>query len=242
LWKPRETKSPSKRQADPSAVTRARVTLAHGAPDRSELNPLDPSPAALDRAEAAIRRGQIVAIPTDALYTLVADPFSVPAVRKVYEAKGREIQRALPMLVRDVAMVEELARDITPRFRLLVRKFWPGPLTVIMPAAPHVPLRATGNTGRLAVRQANCRLADLLIARLNQPIIATSANISGLPTCRSGIEVFGIMDGRVDLVLDGGHCEGVGASTVDITDLDWKIIKQGVISEKEIAACLDMAE
>jgi L-threonylcarbamoyladenylate synthase len=237
LWNLPERKSPSKRLAEP-----ARVTLAHVATDLIEIDPLDPSPAALDRAEAAIRRGQIVAIPTDALYTLVADPFSVPAVRKVYEAKGREIQRALPMLVRDVAMVEELARAITPRFRLLVRKFWPGPLTVIMPAAPHVPLRATGNTGRLAVRQANCRLADLLIVRLNQPIIATSANISGLPTCRSGIEVFGIMDGRVDLVLDGGRCEGVGASTVDITDPEWKIIKHGAISEKEIAACLDIED
>jgi L-threonylcarbamoyladenylate synthase len=209
------------------------------ATDLIEIDPLDPSPAALDRAEAAIRRGLIVAIPTDALYTLVADPFSVPAVRKVYEAKGREIQRALPMLVRDVLMVEELARDITPRFRLLVRKFWPGQLTVIMPAAPSVPLRATGNTGRLAVRQANCKLAELLIARLNQPIIATSANISGLPTCRSGIEVFGVMDGRVDLVLDGGPCEGIGASTVDITDPEWKLIKVGAISEREIAACLE---
>lgn len=209
------------------------------ATDLIEIDPLDPSSAALDRAEAAIRRGLIVAIPTDALYTLVADPFSVPAVRKVYEAKGREIQRALPMLVRDVLMVEELARDITPRFRLLVRKFWPGQLTVIMPAAPSVPLRATGNTGRLAVRQANCKLAELLIARLNQPIIATSANISGLPTCRSGIEVFGVMDGRVDLVLDGGPCEGIGASTVDITDPEWKLIKVGAISEKEIAACLE---
>jgi len=209
------------------------------ATDLIEIDPLDPSSAALDRAEAAIRRGLIVAIPTDALYTLVADPFSVPAVRKVYEAKGREIQRALPMLVRDVLMVEELARDITPRFRLLVRKFWPGQLTVIMPAAPSVPLRATGNTGRLAVRQANCKLAELLIARLNQPIIATSANISGLPTCRSGIEVFGVMDGRVDLVLDGGPCEGIGASTVDITDPEWKLIKAGAISEREIAACLE---
>jgi len=209
------------------------------ATDLIEIDPLDPSPAALDRAEAAIRRGLIVAIPTDALYTLVADPFSVPAVRKVYEAKGREIQRALPMLVRDVLMVEELARDITPRFRLLVRKFWPGQLTVIMPAAPSVPLRATGNTGRLAVRQANCKLAELLIARLNQPIIATSANISGLLTCRSGIEVFGVMDGRVDLVLDGGPCEGIGASTVDITDPEWKLIKAGAISEREIAACLE---
>ena len=168
--------------------------------DLIEIDPLDPSEAALDRAVAAIFAGKVVAVPTDALYTLIADPFSVPAVRRVYSAKGREIQRALPLLVRDALMVEELAREISPRFRILSRRFWPGPLTLIMPASPAVPLRATGNTGRLAVRQARCRLTDELIARLNQPVIATSANISGLPTCRSGIEVFGIMDGRVDLV------------------------------------------
>jgi L-threonylcarbamoyladenylate synthase len=111
-----------------------------------------------------------------------------------------------------------------------------------MPASSAVPLRATGNTGRLAVRQARCRLTDELIGRLNQPVIATSANISGLPTCRSGIEVFGIMDGRVDLVLDGGHCEGMGATTVDITELDWKMIREGAILRQDIADCLEGVE
>ena len=208
------------------------------ATDLIEINPLEPSSEALDRAAAAIRRGLVVAVPTDALYTLLADPFSLQAVRKVYRAKGREIHRALPMLVRDALMAEDLARDISPRFRVLSRRFWPGPLTMLLPAAPKVPLRATGNTGRLAVRQARCLLTDELIARLNQPVIATSANISGLPTCRSGIEVFGVMDGRVDLVLDGGPCEGIGASTVDITEPEWRIIKEGAISAREIADCL----
>lgn len=212
------------------------------ATDLIEIRPLDPSPDALDRAADLIQHGRIVAIPTDALYALAADPFSLMAVRQVYHAKGRQIHRALPVLVRDALMVEELAREISPRFNLLARKFWPGPLTVILPASPKMPLRATGNTGRLAVRQAQCRIADELIARLNQPIIATSANISGRPTCRSGIEVFGVMDGNVDLVLDGGVCEGVGATTVDITEPEWRIIKQGAISEKEIAECLEDGE
>lgn len=209
------------------------------ATDLIEIQPLDPSPEALDRAAELIRRGRIVAIPTDALYALVADPFSLLAVRQVYHAKGREIHRALPILVRDTLMVEEYAREISPRFNVLARKFWPGPLTIIMPASAKMPLRATGNTGRLAVRQAQCRVADELIARLNQPIIATSANISGRPTCRSGIEVFGVMDGGVDLVLDGGMCEGVGASTVDITEPEWKVIKEGAIPESAIAECLE---
>jgi L-threonylcarbamoyladenylate synthase len=103
-------------------------------------------------------------------------------------------------------------------------------------------LRATGNTGRLAVRHAQCKVTDELIARLNQPIIATSANISGRPTCRAGIEVFGVMDGSVDLVLDGGECEGIGASTVDITGIEWKMIKEGAITQSEIADCLEGAE
>ena len=212
------------------------------ATDLIEIDPHEPSTEALDRAVAAIRSGRVVAVPTDALYTLIADPFSLPAVRKIYQAKGRENHRALPLLVRDALMVEDLARDISTRFALLARKFWPGPLTMILPAAPRVPLRATGNTGRLAVRQARCILTDELIARLNQPVVATSANMSGRPTCRSGIEVFGIMDGRVDLVLDGGHCEGVGATTVDITEPEWRLIKEGAITGKEITACLDAAE
>jgi len=146
------------------------------------------------------------------------------------------------MLVRDPPMAEELAREISPRFRILARRFWPGPLTMIMSASPRVPLRATGNTGRLAVRQAHCRLTDELITRLNQPVIATSANRSGHPTCRSGIEVFGVMDGKVDLVLDGGHCEGMGATTVDITEPEWRMIREGAITHREISECLEISE
>jgi L-threonylcarbamoyladenylate synthase len=209
------------------------------ATDLIEINPLDPSSEALDRAVASIRAGKIVAVPTDALYALVADPFSLPAVRRVYKAKGRQIHRALPIIVRDALMVEELSTDISPRFKMLSRKFWPGLLTIIMPASPLVPLRATGNTGRLAVRHSAALVTTELMNRLNQPLIATSANISGRPTCRSGIELFGVMDGSVDLVLDGGLCDGTGASTVDITEPQWQMIKEGAVSRHEIAECLD---
>lgn len=216
-----------------------RATLDRVATNLIEVDPESPSGEALDRAEAAIRLGQVVAIPTDALYALVADPFDLRAVRQVYYAKGRENHRALPLLVRDALMVEEYVREVTPRFQILARRFWPGPLTIIMPASPTVPLRATGNTGRLAVRQAKCRLVDELLARLDQPLIATSANLSGRPTCTSGIEVFGVMDGRVDLVLDGGPSIGVGATTLDITEVEWQLIREGAIPKSEIAGCLD---
>jgi L-threonylcarbamoyladenylate synthase len=211
------------------------------ATDLVEINPDDPQPAALERAAAAVRGGKVVAIPTDALYTLVADPFHLRAVTGVFHAKGREPQRSLPILVRDTLMAEELASELSKRFTILTRRFWPGPLTIIVPASAKVPLKVTGNTGRLALRQSRSVVANKLIDLLNQPLISTSANISSRPTCRSGIEVFGMMDGRVDLVLDGGLCAGAGATTVDITEPYWRVIKQGAIEEKEIAECLKPA-
>ena len=208
------------------------------ATDLLEINIDDPQPEALERAAGAIRRGKVVAIPTDALYTLVADPFNLRAVSQVFVAKGREIHRSLPLLVGDITMAEDLAKELSNRFFLLARRFWPGPLTLIVPASEKVPLKVTGNTGRLALRQSRSVVANRLIAALNQPLISTSANISGHPTCRSGIEVFGMMDGRVDLVLDGGACSGGGATTVDVTEPVWKLIKQGGIEEKQIVECL----
>jgi L-threonylcarbamoyladenylate synthase len=135
-------------------------------------------------------------------------------------------------------MAEELTRELSTRFYVLARHFWPGPLTVIVPASAKVPLRVTGNTGRLALRQSRSKVASALLEKLNQPLIATSANISGQPTSHSGIEVFGKMDGRVDLVLDGGLCTGQGSTTVDITEPYWRMIREGSVTEKEVAEVL----
>jgi L-threonylcarbamoyladenylate synthase len=208
------------------------------ATDLVEIDPERPQPEIIERAAAAVRRGRVVAIPTEALYTLVADPFNLRAVAGVFHAKGREPHRSLPLLVSDLVMAEEIGKDLNNRFFILARRFWPGPLTIIVPSSAKVPLRVTGNTGRLALRQPKSQVAAALVAHMNQPLIGTSANISGHPTCRSGIEVFGVMDGRVDLVLDGGICTGAGATTVDITEPYWKLIKQGAIEDKEIAESL----
>jgi L-threonylcarbamoyladenylate synthase len=208
------------------------------ATDLLEIKQDAPPEEAIARAADVIRKGGLVAIPTDALYALVADPLNLHAVGKVFVAKGREPQRSLPLLVSDIMMAEELCKETSSRFFMLGRKFWPGPLTLIVPASARVPLRVTGNTGRLALRVPNSKTALALIEKLGQPLIGTSANVSGTPTARSGIEVFGAMDGCVDLVLDGGLCTSAGSTTVDITEPYWRLIKEGTISEKEIAECL----
>jgi len=208
------------------------------ATDLIQIDQDQPLPEAIERAAAHVRRGDVIAIPTEALYVLVADPLNLHAVGRVFAAKGREIHRSLPLLINGVYMAEELAREVSSRFQILARHFWPGPLTIIVPASAKVPLKVTGNTGRLAVRQSRSRVAQALLEWLDQPLIATSANISGQPTCRSGIDVFGVMDGRVELILDAGPMAGEGATTVDITEPYWKVIREGALSEKEIAECL----
>jgi L-threonylcarbamoyladenylate synthase len=206
--------------------------------DLIEIDSDHPDPSAVARAAEIIQKGGVIAIPSDALYTLVADPLNLHAVGRVFKAKGRESQRSLPLLVSDLLMAEELAKELTSRFYLLARHFWPGPLTLIVPATANVPLKVTGNTGRLALRQSKSSVAQALLEALDQPIISTSANLSGQPTSRTGIEVFASMDGAVDLVLDGGLCIGEGSTTVDVTEPKWRVIKEGTISEKEIAECL----
>jgi L-threonylcarbamoyladenylate synthase len=208
------------------------------ATDLIEIDPERPAESAIDRAAAAIRRGEVVAIPTDALYSLVCDPLNLHAVGRIYAAKGRQTDRALPLLVSDMVMAEELSKDVSPRFYLLARRFWPGELTIIVQASSRLPLKVTGNTGRLAMRQSKSKVATALLEKLAQPLIATSANLSGQPTCTRGIEVFGAMDGRVDLVLDGGVASGLGATTVDITEPYWRVIKEGAVLEKDIAEIL----
>jgi L-threonylcarbamoyladenylate synthase len=208
------------------------------ATDLVQIDPAQPQPEALERAASAIRRGRVVAIPTDSLYVLVADPFHLGALARVYRAKGRDDHSALPLLVGDMMMAQDLAAELNNRFFILARRFWPGPLTIIVPASAKVPLKVTGNTGRLALRHARSKVAAELIVMLGHALIGTSANLSSHPTCRSGIEAFGILDGRVDLVLDGGVCTGAGATTVDITEPYWRLIREGAISEKEIAEAL----
>ena len=198
----------------------------------------NPDDAAVAAAIRAVRRGEVIAIPSDALYVLVADPLNLNAVSKVFEAKGREPHRSLPLLVDSVGMAAEYADELPSSFYLLARRFWPGLLTVIVKASSRVPLRVTGNTGRLALRRPASALAKRLVADFGTPLIATSANVSGKPTCRGGFEVLGTMDGRISLIVDGGIIEGPASTTIDITALQWRLIKQGGVTADDIDACL----
>jgi L-threonylcarbamoyladenylate synthase len=180
------------------------------ATDLLEVDPHNPPAAAIARAADEISRGRVVGVPTDALYVLVADPLNLHAVGKVFASKGRESIRSLPLAISDMLMAEELATELNSRFFILARHFWPGPLTIIVPAAAKVPLKVTGNTGRLALRHAKSPTLNAIIEKMGRPLIATSANLSGQPTLHSGIELFAAMDGRIDLVMTGVPAPDLG--------------------------------
>lgn len=205
------------------------------ATDLIEIDLENPSAGAIDRAVHEISRGGIVGVPTDALYVLVADPFNLQSVGRVFKSKGRETVRSLPLAVSDTLMAEDLAKELNSRFYILARHFWPGALTMIVPAAAKVPLKVTGNTGRLAMRHAKSNALNAIIEKIGHALIATSANLSGEPTICTGIDLFASMDSRIELVLDGGICTGLGSTTIDITEPYWRVIKEGAIPQKDIA-------
>ena len=185
-------------------------------------------------AANALRRGEIVAIPTDALYVLIADPFNLAAVGKAYQAKNRAWDRSLPLMVESVDQVAELAQHLPSRFYLLAHRYWPGPLTIIVEAAGTVPLKVTGNTGRLAVRQPGSPIARALLTQFGMPLVATSANVSGHPTCASATEVQAMLGTHLSLILDGAVPDQQVATTVDITVPKWRLIREGAIPEEEL--------
>ena len=203
----------------------------------AEVLPIEsgkPEQEKIEYAVNALRRGEVVAIPTDALYVLIADPFNLSAVGKVFQAKSRAWDRSLPLMVASIDQVAELAQHLPSRFYLLAHRYWPGPLTVIVEAAGTVPLKVTGNTRRLAVRQPASSIAREILREFGMPLVATSANVSGHPTCASAEGVLSMLGNHLALILDSEIPEQQVATTVDITVPTWRLIREGAISESEL--------
>jgi len=191
-------------------------------------------------AASFIIRGEVVSIPTDTFYGLAADPFNLAAVEQIYRIKGRPEARALPILVNSVEQAVSLTRDLPESFLTLAEKFWPGALTLVVDATHKLPLKVTANTGRVALRWPNSKVACGVIQAVGTPVTGTSANVSGFPACSSGAQVNRQLGDRLPLILDSGETGAVLASTiVELRDERWKVLREGAISESEIRHLLD---
>jgi tRNA threonylcarbamoyl adenosine modification protein (Sua5/YciO/YrdC/YwlC family) len=181
-----------------------------------------------------------VAIPTDTFYGIAADPFNLAAVDQIYRVKGRPETRALPILVNTTTQAIALSRDVPYTFHKLAGKFWPGPLTLLVEASTGVPLKITAHTGNVALRWPKSTIVDALIGLVMGPITGTSGNISGQPACATAIDLLEQMGDRLPLILDAGETPGNLASTIVRLDGDdWEVMREGVITDQEIRACLE---
>ncbi|HKM91125.1 MAG TPA: L-threonylcarbamoyladenylate synthase [Candidatus Acidoferrales bacterium] len=200
----------------------------------------NPEPEPVAYAAGFIRRGQVVGIPTDTFYGLAADPFNLAAVEQIYRVKGRPETRALPILVQSIEQSVDLVRTLPDGFVKLAEKFWPGALTIVAEASRRLPLKVTGNTGRVALRMPNAPVVWALIQAFGGPITGTSANLSGHPSSTNAELLSAQLGERLPLILDGGETGAVLASTIlDLREDGWRIIREGRISEEEIRAVIE---
>lgn len=204
-----------------------------------KISAASPEKSVVDYAAGFIKRGQVVGIPTDTFYGLSVDPFNLAAIEAVFRAKGRPETKALPILVNSIEQAVTLMREVPDNFLVLAQKFWPGALTLVVEATHRLPLKVTGNTGRVALRWANMAVPTALIEAAGGPITGTSANLSGFPSCTSAQQIVKQLGDRLPLVLDAGDTGGVLASTIVRLDGNrWNVVREGAVPEAEIREVL----
>ena len=188
--------------------------------------------------EAAIetlRRGDVIVFPTETLYGLGADALNSEAVEKVFKLKGRDSQNPIPVLVADPEMLRNLVSEIPPLAQKLMDRFWPGPLTLVLPAREDLPKPLLNASAGIAVRISSQPIATQLLKELGRPMTATSANPSGKEPARTLQETKRYFSGKVNFFLDGGRLSSKSGSTVvEVVGAAIKIIREGDIAASEL--------
>jgi L-threonylcarbamoyladenylate synthase len=207
-----------------------------------KINSAEPEPSLIAYAAQKLSQGEVLGMPTDTFYGLAADPLNLRAVDRIYEIKSRSRHKPLSLLIESVDHAETLTKDLPDEFFALARKFWPGPLTMIVKAGGRLPLKVTANTGNVAIRVPAAAIPVAIIRVSGYPITATSANLSGAAECTSADGVREQLGSRIGIIVDGGPSPRESAST--IVDLSgdfgrtWRVQREGAILTSEIAKAL----
>lgn len=190
-------------------------------------------------AAQIIQSGGLVALPTETVYGLGANGMSEDAVDRIYEAKGRPKDNPMILHVTGMEQVEQLCHHIPESAYKLAEKFWPGPLTMILPAQSCVPKRTTGGLNTVAVRCPDSAITRQVIALSGVPIAAPSANLSGKPSTTTAQHVLHDHDGHIEAVIDGGACRvGVESTIVDLTETPARLLRPGGITPAQLRSVL----
>ena len=201
------------------------------------LSALDAKTPAI--AAGLIRQGELVAIPTETVYGLGADGLNERAVAKIFEAKGRPQDNPLILHIWDAKQMEQFCHDIPKAAYDLAKAFWPGPLTMVLPARQIVPRRTTGGLDTVALRCPDNAVTREIIRLSGVPIAAPSANISGKPSTTTAQHVLHDHDGKIAAVVDGGPCRvGVESTIVDLTEDRPRLLRPGGITPEQLVSVL----
>ncbi|NOY06170.1 MAG: threonylcarbamoyl-AMP synthase [Chlorobi bacterium] len=193
----------------------------------------------LHLASSAIRRGELVAFPTETVYGLGANAFNEDAIRAIFRVKGRPADNPLIVHVDSIGRARELMQVEPASFQELVSRFWPGPLTVVVPRHAAVPDVVTAGLDTVALRMPDHHLARELIAMAGVPLVAPSANVSGQPSPTSAMDVLHDLNGKIYAVLDGGECRiGIESTVLDLTGERPVILRPGGISREDLEKML----
>ena len=190
---------------------------------------------AFSRCREVLSAGGVIAYPTDTFYGLGADPRNKAAVMRLFAVKGRQEDQPILLLIADLSVVRQWAAEIPPRAEVLMKRFWPGPLTLVFRARADVLPELTAGTGTIGLRVPGNALTRSLLGFLGHPLTGTSANRSGSPNLSSARETAEALGGLVDVILDGGETAGGKPSTiVDVSSEVPRIVRDGAIAARDI--------
>ncbi|KLU40091.1 MAG: hypothetical protein AA931_00105 [Peptococcaceae bacterium 1109] len=200
-----------------------------------ELTTVVLKPEELDKAAAFLQRGQCVAFPTETVYGLGANALDAQAVAAIFTAKGRPQDNPLIVHCASEAQVLSLVGDVSPEARKLMRRFWPGPLTLVLPRADKIPSVVSAGLDTVAVRIPSHPIALQLIEQAGLPLAAPSANLSGRPSPTTARHVLEDLGGRISAVVDGGETGwGVESTVVDCTTKPFRLLRPGGVTLEEL--------
>ena len=198
-----------------------------------------PEISTIEDAIDALRAGELVVYPTETFYGIAADPSSKSALKRLFAIKERDAAKTVAMIAADTRSAFSLAREVSPIARRLAECFWPGPLTLVLPAGAQIASELVGLSGGVGVRVSSHPTARALAASLERPITATSANRAGYSPAKTLADARNVLGTKIKVYLEGGTLGTSALSTVlEVAGNQWRIIREGAVSDRQIAAAL----
>jgi len=204
-----------------------------------EINPKRIQSSTMKRVVEVVKKGGVIVYPTDTIYGLGCDAFRRKSVERIFKIKKRSLKNPTLVLVNNRDMLNELVKDVSDCAMILMKRFWPGPLTIVFRARKKINPLLVSHDGKIAIRIPDNKFCLKLIDECKTPIVSTSANISGSDVITTFGKLKEVFQKKVDLMVDGGDLKSILPSTiVDVCEEKPVVLREGVISRDDVERCI----